>query len=114
MGLELHLEGVIDREAFARDHGPLAERVRQLEDQIPELQGEIDFLKIQRLSGDQILTEARDLHSRWPDLDRDEKRRVIEQITNQIKVLDGEIEIDLCYLPSSHQELADWQRDLSP
>ena len=104
--LELHLDGTTDQETFARDHGPLAERVRQLENQIPELQGEIDFLKIQKLSSDQILEEARDLHSRWPDLDREEKRHVIEQITSQIRVLDGEIEIDLCYLPSSSQELA--------
>lgn len=110
--LQLHLDGHIDQDQFVRDHGPLGERVRQLEVQIPELQGEIDFLKIQRLSGDQILTEARDLHGRWRDLGRDEKRHVIEQVTSQIRVLDGEIEIDLCYLPSSHQELAKWQRDL--
>ena len=110
--LQLHLDGVVDREAFARDHGPLADRVRQLEDQIPELLGEIDFLKIQKLSSDQILAEARDLHSRWPDLDREEKRQVIEQITNEIRVLDGEIEIDLCYLPSSYQELANGRHNL--
>ena len=104
--LQLHLDGHIDQEQFVRDHGPLGEHVRQLEDQIPELQGEIDFLKIQKLSSDQILSEARDLHTRWPELERDEKRHVIEQITSQIRVLDGEIEIDLCYLPSSSQELA--------
>jgi len=110
--LQLHLDGHIDQDQFVRDHGPLAERVRQLEDQIPELQGEIDFLKIQKLSSDQILTEAKDLHSRWHDLERDEKRHVIEQITSKITVLDGEIEIDLCYLPSSTQELAEGQHNL--
>jgi len=86
--LQLHLDGVTDQDAFVRDHKPLEERWKQLDDQIPQLQGEIDFLKIQRQSGDQILTDAKDLHGRWKDLDREEKRSVNEQITSRITVSD--------------------------
>ncbi len=110
--MRLYLEEAIDQESFARDHRPLEERLKQLAEEIPQLEGEIDFLKIQRLSSDQILNEAKDLHGRWSELEREEKRHVIEQITNRITVSDGEVEIDLCYLPVSSQILTEGQRNL--
>lgn len=112
--LRLHLDDVIDQEQFARDNRPLADRIKELENQIPELQGEIDFLRIQKLSGDQILNEAKDLYGRWPEMTKDEKRRVIEQIVSKIIILEGEVEIDLCYLPpTSPQELTKGQRNIT-
>lgn len=104
--LRLHLDGVMDQDAFVRDHRPLEERLMQLGEEIPDLQAQIDFLRIQRLSSDQILSEAKDLHGRWNELGREEKRHVIEQITNRITVSDAEVEIDLCYLPVSSEILA--------
>ena len=44
-------------------------------------ESEIDFLKIQCVSSDEIITEAKDLYSRWPQLESEEKRKVIENIT---------------------------------
>jgi hypothetical protein len=54
-------------EGFGRHYRPLEERLKQIDNQIPEVQGEIDFLKIQYLSSDQIFNEAKDLYSRWPE-----------------------------------------------
>lgn len=101
--MRLHLDGKISDDGFAREYKPLEERLRQLEDRIPELQGELDFLRIQRISSDEILSEAKDLSSRWPSLDRAEKRRIIEQITDRITVGKDEVAIDLVYLPSSSE-----------
>ncbi|MGH7786987.1 MAG: recombinase family protein [Candidatus Binatia bacterium] len=109
--MRLYLDEAIDQENFVRDHRPLEERLKQLGEEMPQLEGEIDFLKIQRLSGDQILSEAKDLHGRWSELEREEKRHVIEQITSRITVSDGEVEIDLCYLPVSSQVLTERQRN---
>lgn len=75
------------------------------EDQIPEIQGEIDFLKIQYLSSDQILFEAKDLYTKWPQLQNEEKRKVIENITDRITIGSDDINIELCYLPSSLRSL---------
>lgn len=111
--LRLHLDEVIDQEAFVRDHRPLEERLKQLGNEIPQLEGEIDFLRIQRLSSDQILSEAKDLHGRWEDLAREEKRQVIETITERITIGKDEVEIDLAYLPSSSEVLAEGQRNLT-
>jgi TolA-binding protein len=84
--LRAYLDEQMDVKAFGAAHRPLEERVRQIEEQIPELQGEIDFLKIQYLSSDRILLEAQDLHTRWSQLVQEEKRTIIESITENITV----------------------------
>jgi site-specific DNA recombinase len=96
-----YLDEEIDVKTYGSQFRPLEERVRQIDDQIPELQGEIDFLKIQYLSSDRILFEAKDLHSRWPELAQEEKRQIVENITDKILVGKEDINIHLCYLPSS-------------
>lgn len=98
---KLYLEDEISPAEFGRRNRPLEERVNQIDAELPELQGEIDFLKIQYLSSDQVLNEARDLYSRWPELLAEEKRRIVEHITEKIHVGTEEVTINLCYLPTS-------------
>ena len=111
--MRLYLDQKISGDGFASQYGPLEVRFKQLSDQISEIQGELDFLKIRALSGDEILTEARDLYSRWPDLTREEKRRIIETITEKITLGKDDVTIDLCYLPSSSEIMADRQRNFT-
>lgn len=118
--MQLYLADEITKEGFGREYKPLEERFKQLADQIPELQGEIDFVKIKFQSSNEIINEARDLYSRWPELTREEKRNIIEQITERILVGKGDITIDLCYLPSasdlvppSSEDVADRQRNVT-
>ncbi|MBX3024697.1 recombinase family protein [bacterium] len=110
--MRLFLDGQLSKDGFGREYGPLEERLKQLDDRIPEVQGELDFLKIQRLSSDEVLSEARDLYSRWPELERDEKRRIVEAITDRITIGEDEVHIDLAYLPSPSEELATKARNL--
>jgi len=96
-----YIQDEISVESYGRQYRPLEERLKQLEDEIPRLQGELDFLKIQGLSRNEILSEAQDLSSRWPDLGEDEKRRIVETITEKVTIGKDEISINLCYLPPS-------------
>jgi site-specific DNA recombinase len=105
-----YIDEEIDVKTYGSQFRPLEERVRQIDEQIPELQGEIDFLKIQYLSSDRILQEAQDLHTRWPQLVKDEKRKIIESITENITIGKEDISINLCYLPSSSENVAERQR----
>ncbi len=107
----LYLDSGISSQGFGIRNRPLEERLNQLENEIPELQGEIDFLKIKFLSSDQILTDARDLYGRWPDLERQEKRNIVENITEKITIGKDDVTIDLCYLPSSSEIMATGQRN---
>jgi len=91
----------ISDDGFASRNAPLEGRVKQIEEQLPTLQGDLDYLKIQYLSRDQILTEARDLYSRWPELESDEKRSIIEHTLDRIVVDRDEIDIEMSYIPPS-------------
>ena len=49
------------------------------------------------------MNDAHDLQARWPTLEREEKRKIVECITKKIVIAKEEISIDLCYLPSSKE-----------
>ena len=98
---ELHRTSAIDRDDFRERYEPLRARRRQLDDEIPKTQAELDVLKISHLSQEEIVAEARDLYSRWPSLPAEEKRRIVEAITERIMVGKGEVEINLYYSPPS-------------
>lgn len=96
---DLYQSGAIDKEGFGRKYGPLSERARQLDDEIPALQAELDVAKIGKLSQEEVVTHARDLYSRWPELPLEERRQIVEAITERIEIGDGEVEITLYYAP---------------
>jgi site-specific DNA recombinase len=96
---ELYQSGAIDKTGFGAKYHPLAERQRQLDDEIPMIQAEVDVMKIAHLSKDEIVSEARDLYSRWPTLPAEERRRIIEAITERITIGTDEVSIDLYYVP---------------
>lgn len=108
----LYLADEISKEGFGARYTPLEERQKQIADQIPHLQGEIDFLKIQYFSSDEILSEARDIYSRWLELEQAEKRKIIENITEKIVIGKEDVAISLCYLPSSAEIMAERQRNV--
>lgn len=101
----------ITMDSFGRHYRPLEKRIKQIDNKIPELQGEIDFLKIQYLSSDQIVNEAKNLYSRWPELTSEEKRKIVENITEKIIIGENDITINLCYLPPSSKLMASGQRN---
>jgi site-specific DNA recombinase len=107
----LYIDGNLSSEGFGIRNGPLEARLKQLDDQIPKLNGEIDFLKIQYLSSGQIVSEAKDLYSRWPHLEPAEKRSLIEAITDKIVIGKDEVAIDLSYVPPIPQIVAKEQRN---
>lgn len=98
---QLYLADQLSKKGFGDIYKPMEERLEQIDDQTSKLQAEITYLKVQYDSRDEVLTEARDLYSRWPNLDRAEKRQIIENITEKVVVGDKEVTINLCYLPFS-------------
>jgi len=109
----LYMEDEISSQGFGERYKPLEERLNQLGKEIPELQGEVDFLKIQYMSRNEIIKEAKDLYSSWEKLTQDEKRRIVESITEKIIVGKEDVEIHLCYIPSASppKKMASLQHD---
>jgi site-specific DNA recombinase len=85
--------------SFKERHRPLEARAQELDTEIPRLQGEIDFLKIQQLSAADFASEAQSLYVRWPDMPFEDRRQLIERIVVRIVVGTDEIEITLSYDP---------------
>lgn len=110
--MRLYLDDKISKEGFGNEYRPLEDRAKQIDEQMPRLQAEIDFGKILYLSSDEVLHEAQDLYGRWTTLGPEDKRKVIENITERIVVGKCEVSIDLCYLPSTSEILAEKQRGL--
>jgi site-specific DNA recombinase len=106
--LRLYLDGNIGAEDFKKFNQPLSDQRSQLDEELVRLQAEIDVLKIDNLSSEQMVTEAIDLHTRWPEMTLEEKRRVAELMVRTIVIGDGEIEFNLVQLPS-YQEITKWQ-----
>ncbi|MEP7108683.1 MAG: recombinase family protein [Ferruginibacter sp.] len=96
----LRMGGELSKEEFARFYKSAEQQLRQIEDQMPELEAEIDFLKIQYLSSDTVIQEAKDLYNNWNNLPFEEKRSIIETITEHIIIDNESINISLSYLPT--------------
>ena len=90
---------MIDKHGFGVKYHPWADRFRELDDEIPALQAELDVMKINQLSEEEIILGARYLYERWPKLPDEEKRHIIEAITEKIIIGKDEIDINLYYAP---------------
>lgn len=96
---QLYLADSLSKEDFGRRHRPLSERRTQLEDELPRLQARLDVLRIGTASQAEAIEEARDLWSRWEDLPLEDKRQVVEAITDRIIVGRDDVEIRLLHIP---------------
>jgi site-specific DNA recombinase len=107
----LYIEDKISPDQFKEHHQPLYERRKQIEAEIPKAEADLSLLKIDGLSSEYIMEEARDLYSCWPTMDADERRRIVETLAKRITISKDEIDISLCYLPS-FKEITNRQRML--
>jgi hypothetical protein len=108
---QLYQAEQVSVDGFGKLYRPLEDQERSLASELPKLQGEVDALEMHQLSADEVVAEAANLHKRWPSFKPDEKRRIIESITEKIVVKGDEIDITLSYMPSC-EELTKRQRNL--
>jgi site-specific DNA recombinase len=108
---QLYLKQQISGDGFRDIYAPAEERMKQLQAELPKLEAEVDLLKVNKLSADDVLREANTLHERWPKLPFEDKRKIVEAIIEKIVIGNGEIDITFSHLPSS-EELCKNQRGL--
>ena len=96
----LYMKDGISIDDFRGRYRTLEERQKQIGAELPRTQAELDLMKINLLSSEDIVSETRDFYERWPALLVDEKRRVVEAIVERITIgTNDEIDIALNYLP---------------
>lgn len=96
---ELYQADQIDKHGFGTKYRPLATHQAQLDDQIPAAQAELDVMKVTELAREDVLASARDVHTAWPTFSFEEKRQIVEAITERITVAKDEITIELFASP---------------
>ena len=101
--INMRLQGEMTKESFAEHFKPLEERLIQVDIRLPELQSEVDVLKIQLLSSDVVLDDAKDLYTKWPTMSFEGKRGIVETITTSITVSKEDISIKLTHVPPPSQ-----------
>lgn len=97
---KLYLSDQLSQDAFALHYRPIEARLVQLDEELVRLQAELGYLKVNLMSRDEILHQAHGLYDRWPSLSHEEKRTVIEAITERITIGIDEVSLDLYYLGS--------------
>ncbi len=110
---QLYLDKQISGDGFRRMYTPAEERMKQLQTELPKLEADVDFLKVNKLSADDVLHEAGSLYENWPALPTGTKRKIVESLIEKIEIGDGKIHIRFSHLPSS-EELCKNQQGLGP
>ena len=114
--LDLHSKGQIPTEAFKEYHEAPYQQLQQLNDELPKIEAEIRALKIQQESIHVVMDDAINLYNNWDQFTQDQKRRIVEMITEKITIgLDDNIHIKLFrLLPEKlpHEMLTNGQPNL--
>lgn len=101
----------ISPDGFGKLYRPLEERERQLSQTLPQLEATVDALKINRISAEEVITEATNLYQSWPSFTPTERRQLVESITEKIVVTGDAVDITLTYLPTC-EDFTKRQRNL--
>ena len=107
---QLYLKRQISGDGFRDLYGPAEERLKQLNVELPKLEAEVDFLKVNQLSATDVLHEANALHDRWPQMAVVEKRKIVEAIIEKVVIGNGEIDITYSHLPTSIEQCKNQQK----
>ena len=105
----LYGDKLLSKDDFGRRHKPISLRRRQLEDEMPRLQAECDVMRIGSFAREEALGEARNLTERWGELPNEEKRQIVEAITDRIIIDKEDIEIRLLQLPEISEHVTKGQ-----
>jgi site-specific DNA recombinase len=98
---QLYLADKLSQDDFGRRHKPLSERRDQLEDELPRLQAKLDVMRISTLGSEAAMADAGDLALRWTEFTPEQKRQMVETITDKIIVGKEEVTVNLGYFPAS-------------
>jgi site-specific DNA recombinase len=108
---ELYLNKQISGDGFRDLYGPAEIRMKQLQAELPRLEADVDFLKVNKFSADDVLHEAGTLYENWPSMPTGGKRKIVEALIEKVTIGNGEIDITFSHLPSS-EELCKNQQQL--
>jgi chromosome segregation ATPase len=117
--VNLYAEGHLTKQAIGEFCKPAEERLNQMLARLPKLEADVARLKVKQVSAEEVAHEAQTLYEKWPQLDIDRRRSIVETVFERIELKDGEngrtkIAITFSGLPSSEELCINQQRTGSP
>lgn len=106
----LCMDDEITDHAFGERYRSLEIRRNEIDEELPRLEGEIDFLKIEHLSGEEISRGGEDFYARWLGMTGEEKRTLVETYVRRVTVGKGEISFQLYHFPLPSEIASNRQR----
>jgi site-specific DNA recombinase len=110
---KLYLADQISVEGFGAIAKPAEARLGQLQLELPKLEAEVDFMRVNKLSADDVMHESTTMYEQWPTLPIEDKRKVMEALVEKVTIGNGEIDITFSCVPSS-EDVCKSQRGLGP
>ena len=80
----MNVQGQIPTKGFKKHYEPIYVRKENLEVNIKDLKSQLELLEQAKTSFGVIAHKAIDFYNNWDNLDRGEKRHIVEAITNEI------------------------------
>jgi len=105
----LYMDEGLTTQQFKELYNPVDARKKQLEEEMPRVQAEVDLLQIDGFSSEYIMAEIDEIGTSWPTMTPDQRRNLVELLVKKITVGKGEIDISLCYVPT-FKEMTNGQR----
>lgn len=96
--LDLVSDGSLDKRALSDKIRALQERKQQIEDEIPRLEGEIDYIKTYELGRNHILTQATTLYTLWDSFDAPTRTKIVRELINKIIINKDKLIFEFFYL----------------
>tara|TARA_R110002073_G_scaffold69054_6_gene171312 strand:- start:3395 stop:4903 length:1509 start_codon:yes stop_codon:yes gene_type:complete len=97
--LRSFLDDMISSERFGELDTAAGERLQAITTGIASLEGDISALQVTSDSSEEVIAGARDLYGRWDDFTHEQKKMIIESITDEIVIGERDIAINLHYVP---------------
>ncbi|OIP47821.1 MAG: hypothetical protein AUK46_03255 [Flavobacteriaceae bacterium CG2_30_31_66] len=82
--IDLNVNGEIPTKGFSKHYEPIFVRKENLETNIKDLETEYELLKQAKSSFKVIATKSINFYKNWHNLERSEKRYIVESVTNEI------------------------------
>ena len=99
--IDLYQEDGISIKDFKRRSGPIQERIKQVEVQLPSLDDEIESLRSETFNMVDFVSDGEAMIKAWPDYDLVQKRQIVESIVDRIVIENENVEFHLNYIPGS-------------
>ncbi len=93
----------IDRHTFSERFLPLKQRKEKIQEELPRIQAEIDFLTTNAISKEYLIEQATTFAAMWPVLNYEEKIKLIDELVDEIKIQENSLHFTLTYTPPFRQ-----------